>query len=159
IGHVVELQMMLRDKMAGSLAYDIGGDGTFTSLTKLKMLQNAVPAKCDAKDGIKDGVVDDPLACKFNPEVDPATHLCPGDRDTDECLTRRQLQTIQGIYSGQHDSRGNPIKKANLVCRGMAVGSEYTWATDLIPHGADKRVWPLLGVAADHVNYLFYEND
>lgn len=159
ITHIVTLQMMLKDKMAGNLAYDIGGDGTFTSLTKLKMLQSAVLAKCDARDGIKDGVIDDPLSCDFNPEVDLATHLCPGDSNADECFTRRQIETIRHIYDGVHDSRGNPIRKADLVCKGMAYGSEYTWAGDVLAHGGNKLTPSLIGTGGDHINFLFYDKD
>src|SRR5437762_1115512 len=39
---------------------------------KLAMLNKAVLAACDAHDGIKDGVLNNPRACKF----DPATLLC-----------------------------------------------------------------------------------
>ncbi|MBI2821085.1 MAG: tannase/feruloyl esterase family alpha/beta hydrolase [Acidobacteria bacterium] len=159
IAHVVTLQKIFKDNMAGNLAYDIAGDGSFASLTKLKMLQNAVLAKCDAKDGIKDGVIDDPLQCDFKPEVDLASHFCPEDVNAEECFTRPQVETISHIYSGPRDSKGSPIRKGNLICRGMALGSEYTWASDVIAHGGNKLSPSLLGTGADHVNFLFYEND
>ncbi|WP_239510296.1 tannase/feruloyl esterase family alpha/beta hydrolase, partial [Enterobacter hormaechei] len=36
---------------------------------KLKLLQDAALAQCDAKDGVKDGVLDDPRRCGFDPVV------------------------------------------------------------------------------------------
>jgi feruloyl esterase len=153
MAHVWSLQKLMKDNMAGSLAYDIGGDGSFTSLTKLNMLRNAVLSKCDAKDGIKDGVIDDPLQCEFNAEVELRPHLCPGDKNSDECFTRRQLETIKGIYSGPYDSKGNRVYK------GVAIGSEFAWPRNLIPYGGNKFFPSHVGYEVDHVNYLFYEND
>lgn len=153
VAHVWEQQKLFRDKMAGNLAYDVAGDGTFASTTKLRMLQNAVLAKCDAKDGIKDGIIEDPLSCDFKPEVDLAGKLCPGDANADECFTKRQIETIKGIYSGPQDSKGN------VLCKGMAVGSEYAWGRDVIPNAQNKLSPTHLGYEIDHMNFLFYEND
>ncbi len=49
---------------------------------KLKAIETAVLAACDARDGVTDGVLDDPTKCGF----DPAVLLCKG-AETDECLT------------------------------------------------------------------------
>src|SRR6185369_5965911 len=48
---------------AGNLAFDKDNDGVPESLTKLHILRDAVLAKCDTKDGIKDGVIDYPPSC------------------------------------------------------------------------------------------------
>jgi len=65
ITHVWMAQRIFADDLAGNLAFDKDGDGTPESLTKLKILQQAVLAKCDANDGIHDGVIDDPRSCRF----------------------------------------------------------------------------------------------
>ena len=36
-------------------------------IAKLPTIQKAVLAQCDALDGVKDGVIEDPRACHFNP--------------------------------------------------------------------------------------------
>ena len=70
--HVWMLQRVFQNDFAGNLAFDTNGDGSFDSLRKLELLQEAVLLKCDANDGIRDGVIDDPLSCAFKPEVDLA---------------------------------------------------------------------------------------
>jgi len=151
VSHVWMAQRVFADNFAGNLAFDHDGDGIPESLTKLNILRDAVLAKCDATDGVKDGVIDDPPACDFKPEADLASRMCPQDRNADDCFTRRQIQTIKDIYRGPYDSRGVPIYK------GMDLGSEYDWARTMIPHRGNKMFPAKLLYGVDHVNYLFYE--
>ena len=87
VNHVWMLQRMFQNDFAGSLAYDTDGDGSFDSLRKLTMLEEAVLSKCDANDGIFDGVIDDPLSCDFDPEVNLADMMCPGDVNADDAMS------------------------------------------------------------------------
>ena len=41
-------------------------------LAKMKLVADAVYARCDAKDGLKDGLIDDPRRCDFDPARDVA---------------------------------------------------------------------------------------
>jgi Tannase and feruloyl esterase len=61
----------------------------FPTADKLKLVGDAVRAACDAKDGVEDGVVANPLACKFDPRV----LQCKGD-DGADCLTREQADAF-----------------------------------------------------------------
>jgi feruloyl esterase len=151
ISHVWFAQKIFADNFAGNLAFDKDGDGVPESLTKLSILRNAVLAKCDAKDGIKDGVINNPLACDFKPDVDLAAQMCRQDRNADDCFTSRQIQLIQDFYAGPHDSKGNAIYK------GMDFGSEYDWARTLTAHKGNGMFPAKLLYAVDHVNFLFYE--
>ena len=53
---------------------------------KYVALHNAVLAKCDTLDGVKDGILEDPTRCKF----DPAEIECKG-ADARGCLTKPQV--------------------------------------------------------------------
>src|SRR5205085_11956927 len=53
---------------------------------KLKAIEAAVLSACDARDDVKDGVLDDPTKCGF----DRAVLLCKGEQ-TDDCLTAEQV--------------------------------------------------------------------
>ncbi len=147
------LQLMFKNGFANNLAFDANGDRIPDSLTKLEILGKAVLAKCDAIDGITDGVIDDPLRCDFKPEVDLAGKMCPGDANADGCFTKGQVETIKQIYAGPHDSKGVRILK------GQALGSERGWANAFVPHAGNKLRPGSMGTSGDHVNYLFYEHD
>ena len=151
VSHVWMAQKVFADNFAGNLAFDKDGDGIPESLTKVNILRDAIVAKCDAKDGIKDGVIDNPLACDFKPEVDLASRMCPKDVDGDNCFTRRQIQTIKDIYRGLYDSKDVQIYK------GMDFGSEYDWARTLVAHKGNNMFPAKLLYGIDHVNFLFYE--
>jgi len=153
------LQRIFRDNLAGNLAYDQDGDGVPESLTKFDLLIHSVLDKCDGVDGITDGVIDDPLACEFKPEVEFADKMCPNNVNGEACFTTQQIQIIKDIYGGSHDSKGVPIFK------GKALGTEPGWVSGLFPHAGNSMSPTRLGTperpgtTADHVNYLFYEND
>ena len=62
---------------------------SFMRADKLKLLGNAVIAACDGDDGVNDGLVSNPLVCKF----DPRGLQCPG-ADNPSCLTRDQVDAV-----------------------------------------------------------------
>ena len=152
-GQIWLLQKLFQNNFAGNLAYDTDGDGSLDSLRKVTMLEEAVLGKCDANDGITDGVINDPLSCDFDPEIDLADLMCTGDVNADDCFTTAQLQTIKDIYAGTHDSKGI------LIYKGKALGSEFTWPDHIIPHAGNSLFPARMGTAGDHLNYLFYETD
>jgi Tannase and feruloyl esterase len=83
--------------------------------SKLLALQSAVLAACDGLDGVKDGVIEDPQRCNF----DPSTLACQGT-ETDRCLTSPQLETLGKLYTGQVLPSGRRL-------HGFPRGSEGGW--------------------------------
>ena len=83
---------------------------------KFAALNAAVVSACDAQDGVKDGVLENPKACKF----DPAVLACKGTPDN-SCLTPAELQTVRAVYA----SPANPKTKREIA--GLPVGSEINW--------------------------------
>jgi len=86
---------------------------------KAQLIHKAVLDACDAIDGIKDGVIDNPKKCKF----DPGVLECKGADDA-TCLTKGQAQTARLIYM----SPVNPKTKREIT--GLEPGSELGW-TDM----------------------------
>ena len=82
---------------------------------KLPLLASHVYARCDDKDGLKDGLIDDPRRCDFRPPRD--LPLCEGTRDDPDCFTRQQAGTLQKIYG---DVRGG----GKRLYPGLPVGAE-----------------------------------
>jgi feruloyl esterase len=83
------------------------------------LLHSAVVASCDLIDGVKDGVIENPRRCKF----DPGVLECKG-ADAATCLTTPQVETARMIYSAAI----NP--KTKRAIPGLEPGSELGW-TDL----------------------------
>lgn len=87
------------------------------SADAIKTVADAVTAKCDALDGVKDGIVDDPRRCRFAPSTDIPT--CGGDA-APGCLTSAQIHTVEVIYS--------PVQRNGATFfPGWPVGAEAGW--------------------------------
>ncbi len=151
VTHVWLAQRLFADHFAGNLAFDKDGDGVPESLTKSRMLKDAVIAACDEKDGIKDGLIDDPLVCTFKPETNLAGMMCPGDVNADTCFTKAQVRMIADTYRGPYDSKGKSIRK------GLALGSEFGWDVSRLAHKGNNMLPGDLSYGTDHFNYLFYQ--
>jgi feruloyl esterase len=59
---------------------------------------------CDARDGLKDGMIFDVAGCDFT----PAALQCSGAK-AEGCLSKEQVEAIQTGFAGPKDSRGNPV--------------------------------------------------
>jgi feruloyl esterase len=71
---------------------------------KYAAVEAAVLAVCDARDGVKDGLLEDPGKCDFK----PATLLCNGPESA-ACLTQPQVSTLEKLYAGPHYSAGQQM--------------------------------------------------
>jgi Tannase and feruloyl esterase len=94
-------------------------DASYMPPGKYALVHNAVLAACDAKDGVKDGVLEDPTTCGF----DPKELECKGEDDP-FCLTSAQVETARAIYSPVLNSRTK-----QTIFPGFERGSEVGWGT------------------------------
>lgn len=69
-----------------------------------KLLSNAVLKACDELDGLKDGLINNPRACRF----DPAVVQCQA-RKTDSCLSSAQVRAVKQIFAGPKNTSGEPL--------------------------------------------------
>ena len=83
---------------------------------KLALLNTAVLNACDERDGVKDGFLNDPRACTF----DPAALRCTAG-DADHCLTAAQVESVKRAYAPARTSSGQ------YVFAGKNPGSETGW--------------------------------
>jgi hypothetical protein len=86
---------------------------------KLTMVAEKVMARCDAVDGLADGLIDDPRACDFNPRRDVPS--CAAGADNASCLTTAQADAIAKVHSG-------PVVNGKQLFPGFMPGSEATWS-------------------------------
>jgi len=86
----------------GSWLATHAADGTpLLTQPKLALLTKSAVAACDANDGLKDGLIDDPRRCTF----DPATLACKAGADEASCLTPAQVTAAQRMYEGTRNPR------------------------------------------------------
>jgi len=83
----------------------------------LRIVHDAVMRACDARDGVHDGLLEDPTRCSF----DVKQLACKG-ADTSACLTPAQVHAAQRMYSGVRNSR-----TGEQLYPGMTFGSELGW--------------------------------
>ena len=81
---------------------------------KLKLLADRVYARCDDKDGLKDGLIDDPKRCEFQPARD--LPVCSSG-DNADCFTAEQIRTLETIYS-------DLVLNGKRAAFGWSVGAE-----------------------------------
>ena len=99
-------QAMLKDK------------ASFIPAEKHRVIHQAVLSECDGLDGVKDGLIENPTRCRF----DPAVLACRG-ADGPNCLTAAQLETAKVVMS--------PVKNrrtGELIFPGFEPGTELGWA-------------------------------
>jgi feruloyl esterase len=87
---------------------------------KYSMIHDAVVNACDALDGLKDGVIENPMQCNF----DYSKLMCKG-ADGTECLTKGQVESAKAMTSPLRDPKtGKVLFEGHLM-----PGSELGWAT------------------------------
>lgn len=109
--------------------------------SKLPALHRAAIQQCDDIDGAKDGLIQDPRRCSF----DPKSIQCASD-DQPECLTAAQVETARAVYAPVV----NPRTKRR-ISGPLMPGSELGWASAV---SADRPS----GYALDFFRFLVFEN-
>ena len=107
---------------------------------KYPLIHNVVLEACDSLDGVKDGLIEDPTRCHFDPKV-----LQCKDADSSSCLTAPQVEAARKIYSGAI----NPRTKQQIF-PGLEPGSELGWATLAGPRP--------FAIGNDHFKYVVFKD-
>jgi feruloyl esterase len=85
--------------------------------TKYPMIHNAVLAACDALDGVKDGVIENPARCAF----DLASLTCAGE-DRADCLTKPQVESAKAMASPIVDHKSGAVLHPGRYYPGSELG-------------------------------------
>jgi feruloyl esterase len=85
--------------------------------SKYPLINQAALTACDEKDGAKDGLIEDPLRCQY----DPGVMLCKG-ADGPDCLTAPQVEAVRMIYSTPAHGRTK-----EYIYGSMPPGGELGW--------------------------------
>jgi feruloyl esterase len=112
-----------RTALAMWIAHAVKDPASYIPPNKYPFIHQAALAACDGKDGLKDGLIDDPTQCSF----DPAVLLCKGADDL-SCLTAPQVAAAKKIYSAPVNPRTGTQLSNPLV-----PGTELGWGDDAGP--------------------------
>lgn len=116
---------------------------------KLSLLASRVYDACDAKDGLKDGLIDNPLRCDFRPSRD--LPRCDG-ADGADCFTPSQITALERIY-------GDVSRHGKRYFPGWPVGAEVAgpngqsgWLGQYIDTATGQSAWN--GYASGFVRFI-----
>jgi feruloyl esterase len=103
---------------------------THVSADKLALVANRAMQQCDAVDGLRDGLIDDPRQCSFNVARD--VPICPSGNDASAtCLSTAEAAAVQKVYDG-------PQAGGRAIFPGFEVGSEALLPG---PNGTSASGW------------------
>ncbi len=118
-------------------------DGTNILLqNRVGVLHDAVIRHCDTLSGVKDGILEEPRACHFDPVW---VQCAAGQSDTSHCLTAEETQAALRLYKGATDAAGRPY-----IIGGPLPGSELQWALPATARGESMSQ----GIAASAIAYV-----
>jgi feruloyl esterase len=115
---------------------------SYIPAAKYPVIHRAVLAACDATDGVKDGVLDDPTKCTF----DPGVLACKNGADAADCLTKTQVEAARKIYTPATNPR-----TGEQIFPPMERGSELVWGRLA---GGPKPI----ELADDYFKYVVFED-
>ena len=121
--------------------HEMQDGGSMLTPKEYGVLHQAALGACDAKDGLKDGLIGDPEHCK----VDVVALVCGIKRNTD-CLTKPQADAALKIYQGPI----NPRTKQEIYSP-MYPGSELGWGQ--LAGGAQP-----LGIPVEFFKYFVFKD-
>ena len=106
-------------------------DGTkILQRAKLEALHTVVMDHCDTLDGVKDGLLTDPRACKVDAKWVECSASATG---TTSCLTHEEWTAASKLYMGPTDAKGQ-----HFLPGGWQPGSELEWAGGMFGGGPPR---------------------
>lgn len=105
-----------------------GNPPGYISTTRIPAISAATLAACDGEDGVKDGVINDPPHCHFN----PSALLCKGTASRN-CLTAPQIVSLKKLYSGGQTANGTKLFPGAMPGAEEGPGGWSLWITGQAP--------------------------
>ena len=100
-----------------------------------KLFMDALMNRCDAKDGVADGMIFDPMGCDF----DPAVLACKSGQ-SDGCIAPEKIAAIKKAFAGPKNSYGTQVYPGFLYDAGIA---ETGAAPGAARPRRQRHLWPV----------------
>jgi hypothetical protein len=95
-----------------------------------KIFMDALMKKCDARDGVADGMIFDPLGCDFDPEL----LACKNGR-SEACIAPEKIAAIKTAFAGPKNAYGTQVYSGFLYDAGIAMTGYVPGLLALGPNG------------------------
>jgi feruloyl esterase len=95
-----------------------------------KLFMDGLMNRCDAKDGVTDGMIFDPLGCDF----DPAVLACKNSQ-SDACIAPEKIAAVKKAFAGPKNSYGTQVYPGFLYDTGIAEAGPVAGLLALGGHG------------------------
>jgi feruloyl esterase len=115
---------------------------------KYSLIHDAVLQQCDAMDGVKDGLLENPQVCKFDPKV-----LQCKAGDAASCLTAKQTEAAQQIFASTIHAGSKRV-----LMPGLLPGSEAAWGVLAGPLQNDAPASRESSVADNTYKYVIFKD-
>jgi len=93
---------------------------------EMKLVADRVLAKCDALDGLADGIVANVNACRTRFHIETDVPTCTGARNG-QCLSAPQKSALANVFAGARNSAGRPIYSSFPFDAGVAGSNWRDW--------------------------------
>jgi pimeloyl-ACP methyl ester carboxylesterase len=126
-----------------SLATNPSDASTGFTAAERQLVSNAVTAKCDALDGVADGMIEDTKACQAAFDLNRDVPTCTGARDG-TCLSAAQKTGIAKLFAGATTSTGTKIYSTWPFDNGLGTGGWAFWkftVPAILDSGAVGFIW------------------
>jgi len=114
---------------------------SYIPASKYPLVHRAVLDACDANDGVRDGLIENPTRCQFDSKV----LLCK-EEDSPSCLTAPQVEAARKIYTAASNRR-----TGQQLFPSLPLGTELGWA--VLGAGPDPSQ-----VMIDHYKYVVFKD-
>jgi hypothetical protein len=95
------------------------------SAADLQLVSSRILDRCDALDGLRDGVIADPVACLRTFNIKRDIPVCR--KVHDGCLTLAQKAVLERVFSGPRDKSGQPVYPGLFFDSGLTGKGWREW--------------------------------
>jgi feruloyl esterase len=122
-----QIELDLQYIRVSQAMYTTGG---YLTKSKTRLLAQSVMKTCDAQDGVRDNIIGNVAACRF----DPATLLCRPGTTSKHCFTPQELRTVQTFATEQRTAQ--PLWNGVQTISGFNVlaGADLTGSMGFLHH-------------------------
>lgn len=148
-----------------SIATDENDLSTAFTIAERQTLANSILARCDALDGLADGLVQDVEACRSAFDIQQHVPVCQNERNGN-CLSTAQIQAISNIFTGPVNAKGEALYATQPYDPGLVGSNWASWkfessvgtARDPVAVGIVFQVPPDLNIIQNSRQFAFNYN-